>query len=114
MRKYLQKLSDIPSERNLRTKSNIKFKHRSYRRSIKIINFLPIYKDGETKELKDSLLIPIYIEIKVRILKRFPNNLEYNSLLLQTDEFIKNTFSTFDWFDELLENIKIFKEFMEN
>ena len=82
---------------------------------LKLLTFFPIYKDAKTKELKDSLLIPIYIEIKVRIFKRFPNNLEYKfAVRLQTDEFIKNTFSRFDWFDELLENVKIFKEFMNN
>jgi hypothetical protein len=82
---------------------------------LKLLTFFPIYKDAETKELKDSLLIPIYMEIKVRILKRFPNNLEYKfTVRLQTDEFIKNRFSRFDWFDELLENVTIFKEFMNN
>lgn len=82
---------------------------------LKLLTFFPIYKDDETKELEDSLLIPIYIEIKVRILKRFPNNLDYKFVIrLQNDELIKKTFCNFSWFDELLENINIFKELMDN
>ena len=80
---------------------------------LKLLTLFPIYNDNEMKELEDSILIPIYIEIKVRILKRFPNNLEYKFVVkLQNDKFIKANFSRFDWFEELLENVNIFKELM--
>ncbi len=78
---------------------------------LKLLTLFPIYKDNETGELEDSLLIPIYIEIKVRILilKRFPNNLEYKfAIRLQTNKLIKKIFSKFSWFDELLEKRKHF------
>ena len=85
----------------------------SQNKLLKLINMRPKLKT--IKENYLTLLIPIYIEIKVRILKRFPNNLEYKFVVrLQTDEFIKNTFSKFDWFDELLENVLTFKELMSN
>jgi len=38
---------------------------------IKLLTLFPIYKNIESFELEDSILTPIYVEIKVRLLKCF-------------------------------------------
>lgn len=79
---------------------------------LKLLTLFPIYKNIDIFELEDSILIPVYVEIKVRILKRFPNNPQYKfKLKLQNDEFIRMNFSKFSWFNKLLKNIAIFKQF---
>ena len=84
---------------------------------LKLLTLFPVHEYNENKilELKESLLIPIYIEIKVRILKSFQNNLDYKfAVRLQTDNFIETTFSKFSWFNELLENVNSFKKLMSS
>lgn len=79
---------------------------------IKLLTLFPIYKNIKTFELEDSILIPIYVEIKVRLLKCFPNNPQYKfKLHLQNDKFIRENFKKFPWFEKLLANVEIFKKF---
>ena len=56
---------------------------------LKLLTLFPVYKDVETLELQDSFLIPIYVEIKVRIFGNVPNILQYRfRVKLQDDQYI--------------------------
>ena len=82
---------------------------------LKLLTLFPVYKDVETLELEDSFLIPIYVEIRVRIFGNVPNILQYKfKIRLQDDEYIKASFSQLPYYDQILENCKRFNEFMES
>jgi len=60
----------------------------------------------------DSFLLPVYIKISVRIIKLFPNNLEYYfTIIPESFEFYSEKYKNFSWFDELIDNVKYFEEF---
>lgn len=89
---------------------------------LKILTLFPIHwgeheqEEMETtgKPLKDSVLIPIYVETRVRIQKRFPSHLEYKfKIRIEKDEFIKENYSRFAWYEELKSNVKKYHEYKE-
>jgi len=81
---------------------------------MKLMTLFPIYEDSDCKLVQDSILIPIYVEIKVRILKRFPHTFQYKFIVkLQGDEEMEYSYSQFGWYNELLENVKLYKAFQK-
>lgn len=82
---------------------------------LKLLTLFPVYKDVETLELQDSFLIPIYVEIKVRIFGNVPNILQYRfRVKLQDDQYIKASFSHLPYYDQILENCQKYKEFLNS
>ena len=82
---------------------------------LKLLTLFPVYKDVETLELEDSFLIPIYVEIRVRIFGNVRNILQYKfKVRLQDDEYIKASFSQLPYYDQILENCKRFNEFIKS
>lgn len=77
---------------------------------IKLLTLFPIYNEND--KLIDSLLIPIYAEIRVRFIKAFPYDFEYKYVINVSEEkYYENDFKEFSWYPELLENIEAFKEY---
>lgn len=82
---------------------------------IKLLTLYPIYDATNNFKLIDSLLIPIYVEIKVRILKRYPNNLEYKYIIRPQDkEHCEMSFRDLPWYESLLENMDMYSEFINS
>lgn len=74
---------------------------------IKLMTFFPIYN---SKVIEDTLLIPVFVEIKVRLSTQFPNNVSYKYVIrLQGSENIKNSFSDFSWYSDLLDQVNRFQ-----
>ena len=74
---------------------------------IKLMTFFPIYDGGN---IKDTLLIPIFVEIKVKFPIKYPNIVSYKYVIrLQDDENIKRDFSKFPWYSDLMEQVKQFQ-----
>lgn len=74
---------------------------------IKLMTFFPIYN---SKVIEDTLLIPVFVEIKVRFSTQFPNNVSYKYVIrLQGSENIKNSFSDFPWYSDLLDQVNRFQ-----
>jgi len=70
---------------------------------IKLLTFFPIY-NGTI--IEDTLLIPIFVEIKVK----FPTNVSYKYVVrLQDEDNIKRAFSEFPWYGDLIEQVKRFQ-----
>ena len=82
---------------------------------LKLLTFFPIYKDpSNSRILSDSLLIPVFSEIRVRFIKRFNDRIEYKFLThLQGNDFIHQSFNQFSWYLDLLDHVKKFKDFKE-
>ena len=79
---------------------------------LKLLTFFPIYKNIDTYELKENLLIPIFVETRVRIQKKHPNVLQYKFFIRpQTMDFIILNFGNLSWFPELMENLKAYQKF---
>ena len=82
---------------------------------LKILTLFPIYKEGPTFELVDSLLVPIYVETRVRIQKKYHNLLEYKfRIRVEKPEYVEKNYSQFPWYEELLENVLAYEEFVES
>jgi hypothetical protein len=82
---------------------------------IKLLTLFPIFKfDKEGKiKLVDSLLIPVYCEIQVRVLKRSSRRFQYSyRIQLQGEDYIKNSFSNFSWYNFLLKNVGKYKVYV--
>ena len=78
---------------------------------LKLLTFFPIYKNNK---LVDNFLIPIHVEIRVRILKQFVHNFQYKYVVhLQAAENICESFSNYKWYEELNANVKGFLEYKE-
>lgn len=78
---------------------------------MKLLTLFPIFKDGK---IIDSILIPIFVEIRVRFVVGYPHNFSYKYIVrLLKDKNIEREFRQFEWYEELLENIKIYKEFLK-
>ena len=81
---------------------------------LKLLTLFPIYKNIDTYELKESLLIPIFVETRVRIQKKHPNVLQYKFFIRpETMDFIIPNFGNLPWFSELMENLKAYQEFQK-
>lgn len=79
---------------------------------IKLMTLFPVYSDVDRMIVEDSLLIPIYVEIQVKLLKKFPNSFTYKYIVrLQGREEIAKSFGRFDWYDEMMENVMLFEAF---
>lgn len=77
---------------------------------IKLLTLFPIYDEND--ELLDSLLIPIYVEIRVRFIKAFPYDFEYKYIIKPAKEiYYSKDFSKFSWYPELLENIEAYDKY---
>ena len=77
---------------------------------LKLMTLFPV-KD-EYGKMIDSFLIPVFVKISVRILKLFPNNLEYCfTVIPESFDFYYDKYKDFPWFDDLTENVKRFEEF---
>ena len=71
--------------------------------------FLVRNKSGK---MIDSFLLPVFIKISVRIIKLFPNNLEYCfTVIPESFEFYSEKYKDFSWFNGLIDNVKYFEEF---
>ena len=74
---------------------------------IKLMTFFPICKG---KIIEDTLLIPIFVEIKVKFPTKYPNNVSYKYVVrLQDEGNIKGAFSEFPWYGDLIEQVKRFQ-----
>ena len=74
---------------------------------IKLMTFFPICKG---KIIEDTLLIPIFVEIKVKFPTKYPNNVSYKYVVrLQDEDNIKGAFSEFPWYGDLIEQVKRFQ-----
>lgn len=88
---------------------------------LKLLALFPIYEtvlaSGMKKPklvLKDSLLIPISVEIQVRLLKSFPSYFQYRFKIdLQDSTSVYLLFSEKSYYSELLENIRLYREFLK-
>ena len=77
---------------------------------LKLMTLFPV-KD-ESGKLVDSFLLPVFVKISVRILKAFPNNLEYQfTVIPESFEFYADKYKDFHWFMDLVENVTRFEEF---
>jgi len=81
---------------------------------LKLLTLFPVYDATDDFKLVDSLLIPIYVQIKVRFIKRFINAIEYKYIVrLQDNEYSRRSFGRFEWYDELLENVEKYQKFTQ-
>ena len=80
---------------------------------LKLLTLFPVYKDLKTLELADSLLIPIFVEIQVRVQQAtLMHMLQYKyKVRLQNKDYVEAHFSRFEYYEELLENIDKYLEF---
>ena len=63
----------------------------------------------ESGKMVDSFLLPVFVKISVRILKAFPNNLEYCfTVIPESLEFYSDKYKDFPWFIDLMENVNRF------
>lgn len=77
---------------------------------LKLMTLFPV-KD-ESGKMVDSFLLPVFVKISVRILKSFPNNLEYSfTVIPESFEFYCDKYKDFPWFMELVENVTRFEGF---
>ena len=77
---------------------------------LKLMTLFPV-KD-EYGKMIDSFLIPVFVKISVRMLKLFPNNLEYCfTVIPESFDFYYDKYKDFPWFEDLTENVKRFEEF---
>jgi len=77
---------------------------------LKLMTLFPV--KNELGEMVDSFLLPVFVKISVRILKAFPNNLEYRfTVIPERLEFYSTKYKNFSWFTELVENVNRFEEF---
>ena len=71
---------------------------------IKLMTFLPIYND---KKIEDTLLIPIFVEIKVKFPTKYPNKVSYKYVVrLQDEDNIERAFADFPWYGGLIDQGK--------
>ena len=71
------------------------------------MTFLPRYNG---KVIEDTLLILIFVEIKVKFPTKYPNNVSYKYVVrLQDEDNIKRSFSEFPWYGDLIEQVKRFQ-----
>ena len=69
--------------------------------------FFPIYNG---KIIEDTLLIPIFVEIKVKFPTKYPTKVSYKYVVrLQDEDNIKCAFSEFPWYGDLIEQVKRFQ-----
>lgn len=82
---------------------------------IKLLTLFPIYSDPDKGILEDSIIIPIFVEVQVRVQKSTMRNfLEYRyKVRPQSMEYIINNFSKFEYYDDLLENYMKYLSFTE-
>lgn len=93
---------------------------------LKLMSLIPIYEtvsignairgnNVSVLNLKDSVLIPVTVETTVRIIKKFPFNFQYRySIRLQDSENIDRVFYDKSYYPELLENIRLYKEYIKS
>jgi hypothetical protein len=63
-------------------------------------------------KMVNSFLLPVFVKISVRILKSFPNNLEYCfTVIPESWEFYADKYKDFPWFMDLVENVTCFETF---
>ena len=68
-------------------------------------------KDKSGK-MVDSYLLPVFVKISVRILKSFPNQLEYCfTVIPESLEFYASKYKHLSWFMDLVDNVRRFEEF---
>ena len=77
---------------------------------LKLMTLFPVR--NKSGKMIDSFLLPVFIKISVRIIKLFPNNLEYCfTVIPESFEFYSEKYKDFSWFNELIDNVKYFEEF---
>lgn len=77
---------------------------------LKLMTLFPV-KD-ESGKMVDSFLLPVFVKISVRILKSFPNQLEYCfTVIPESFDFYCDKYKDLPWFMELVENVTRFEEF---
>ena len=77
---------------------------------LKLMTLFPV-KD-ESGKMINSYLIPVFVKISVRILKSFPNHLEYCfTVIPESFEFYAGKYKHFPWFMDLVDNVTRFEEF---
>ena len=81
---------------------------------LKLLTLFPIYKKIDSYKLRESLLIPIFVETRVRIQKKHTNVLQYKFFIRpQTMDFITQNFIDLPWFSQLMENLNAYHEFQK-
>lgn len=83
---------------------------------LKLLTLFPIYKEKDSYELEDSLLIPIFVEIRVRVMKSTMRNiLQYRYIVrIAEQSYIKASFGNQPYYDQLIENVSMFEEFRKS
>ena len=77
---------------------------------LKLMTLFPV-KD-ESGKMINSYLLPVFVKISVRILKSFPNHLEYCfTVIPESFEFYAGKYKDFPWFMGLVDNVTRFEEF---
>ena len=77
---------------------------------LRLMTLFPV-KD-ELDKMIDSFLLPVFVKISVRILKSFPNNLEYCfTVIPESFDFYSDKYKDFPWFMDLVDNVTRFEEF---
>ena len=77
---------------------------------LKLMTLFPV-KD-ESGKMIDSYLLPVFVKISVRILKSFPNQLEYCfTVIPESFEFYADKYEDFPWFMDLVDNVTRFEAF---
>lgn len=67
---------------------------------------------NESGKMVDSFLLPVFVQILVRILKAFPSHLEYCfTVIPESLEFYSDKYKDFPWFMKLVENVSHFEAF---
>ena len=77
---------------------------------LKLMTLFPVR--DESGKMIDSFLLPVFVKISVRILKSFPNQLEYCfTVIPESFEFYADKYKDLPWFMDLVENVTRFEEF---
>jgi len=74
---------------------------------LKLVTLVPIR--NIERNINDAVLLPVYVEINVRISRFTQNSCRYRyKVRVQDKDFAKQNFSRFSWYPELLENMDLF------
>lgn len=73
---------------------------------IKLMTLFPVYAEEKGHKLKEAYLVPVYVEIKVRFTRKYPNVVDYKYVVkVQDFNYIQDNFGEFEWYNELRKNV---------
>jgi len=80
---------------------------------LKLVTLVPIRDSNQN--IIDTVLLPVYVEIVVRVAKTSKQNCRYRyKVRVQDKKYAEQNFSAFSWYPELLENIDKFNDYMRS